>query len=92
MFGGTNLIAREKIRGWIHAAEGTFMVHALAILYARWFLPEEVGGREEVLKGLEGSLGRNVGGDLDCEIFPYPFHPIFLPPIPTSPLQFKEIK
>jgi glutathione S-transferase len=32
---------KAKIYMWIHAAEGTFMVHALAITYARcmFFLP-----------------------------------------------------
>lgn len=30
----------NRIRAFIHAAEGVFMPHALAVTYARWFSPE----------------------------------------------------
>lgn len=49
---------------FIHAAEGTFMVHCLAITYARWFCPQAVresGGLLELEKG----LAVNVCKDLD---------------------------
>jgi glutathione S-transferase len=32
--------ARKNVQQWIHAAEGTFLLHALAITYARWFCPQ----------------------------------------------------
>jgi glutathione S-transferase len=39
MMGGNDPVQRNRIRTFIHAAEGTFMLHALAITYARWFSP-----------------------------------------------------
>lgn len=55
---------REKVRMWCHAAEGTFMVHALAVTYARWNASEAMKERGE-LKAMEQGLGVNVGRDLD---------------------------
>jgi len=55
---------RNRIRTFIHAAEGTFLIHALAITYARWFAPESVKSSGE-LKELEKGLAINVGKDLD---------------------------
>lgn len=55
---------REKVRMWIHAAEGTFMVHALAITYARWSASEGLRSSGE-LKELERGMAVNVGKDLD---------------------------
>jgi glutathione S-transferase len=52
---------RADVRQWLHAAEGTFMTHALAILYARWQMPEEGRG---MLKGMEERLSKNVKNDL----------------------------
>jgi len=52
---------RAEVRQWLHAAEGTFMTHALAILYARWQIPEEGRG---MLAGMEERLSRNVKNDL----------------------------
>jgi glutathione S-transferase len=40
--GGKDEVMRNRVRMFIHAGEGTFMVHALAITYARWFSPENV--------------------------------------------------
>lgn len=37
----TDPAERIKLRQWVHAAEATFMVHALAILYARWHVPKD---------------------------------------------------
>jgi glutathione S-transferase len=55
---------RNRIRMFIHAAEGTFMVHSLAITYARWFSPESVHQSGD-LKILEEGLAINVQKDLD---------------------------
>jgi glutathione S-transferase len=52
---------RANVRQWLHAAEGTFMTHGLAILYARWQMPEEGKG---MLKGMEERLSKNVRNDL----------------------------
>jgi glutathione S-transferase len=52
---------RADVRQWLHAAEGTFMTHALAILYARWQMPEEGKG---MLAGMEERLSKNVKNDL----------------------------
>ena len=51
---------RAKVREWLHAGEGTFMVHAMAILYARWRLPESA---QSVLPELEDGLSNNVKND-----------------------------
>jgi glutathione S-transferase len=32
---------RVKVRQWVHAAEGTFALHTLAILYAQWHVPKD---------------------------------------------------
>jgi glutathione S-transferase len=53
--------ARAQVREWLHAAEGTFMTHGLAILYARWQMPEEGKG---MLEGMEDRLSENVRNDL----------------------------
>jgi glutathione S-transferase len=44
------------------AAEGTFMIHALAILYARWSIPQAAKSN---LPEMEKSLSANVQKDLD---------------------------
>jgi glutathione S-transferase len=58
--GGRDLAKRAKILEWVHAAEGTFMVHALAILYARWSVPGT-----DSLAATEEALSYNVQRDLD---------------------------
>lgn len=50
---------RYKVLQWVHAAEGTFATHGLAVLYARWF---QKGGDVEAT---EQALGGNVRKDLD---------------------------
>ena len=52
---------RAEVRQWLHAAEGTFMSHALAILYARWQIPKE---GKWMLEGMEERLSKNVRNDL----------------------------
>lgn len=48
---------------FIHAAEGTFAVHALSITYLRWFAAE--GITPEQVKTTEKGLAINVVKDLD---------------------------
>lgn len=50
---------RYDILQWVHAAEATYALHGLAVLYARWF---QQGG--DVQKTEDG-LGVNVQKDLD---------------------------
>lgn len=52
---------RAQVGEWLHAAEGTFMTHALAILYARWQMPDEGKG---LLGEIEERLSKNVKNDL----------------------------
>lgn len=49
---------------WIHAAEATFLLHALPILYARWFSPQQVKD-SGALETIEQSMSRNVVKDFD---------------------------
>ncbi|KAL1884008.1 hypothetical protein Daus18300_000117 [Diaporthe australafricana] len=57
--------ARAKVREWLYAAEGTFMLHAMAILYARWQLPDTEEIRAGILPGLEEKLAVNVCNSFD---------------------------
>lgn len=57
-------VARSKVRQWIHAAEGTFMVHGLAILYARWKISEPAKS-DGTLDKLEQGMSVSVQKDLD---------------------------
>jgi glutathione S-transferase len=45
------------------ASEGTFMIHGLAVLYARWQMPE--AGKKDILPEMERKLSANVQADLD---------------------------
>jgi glutathione S-transferase len=63
MMGGTDEGLRTRIKMFIHAAEGTFMAHCLAITYARWFSPPSITASS--LKELEAGLAINVCKDLD---------------------------
>ena len=57
-------MARVQVLQWVHAAEGTFMVHALAVLYVRASAPQQVkdnGG----LEAIEQGMSVNVIKDLD---------------------------
>ena len=55
---------RAKVREWMAAAEGTFMIHGLAVLYARWQMPEK-GKSDGTLEEMEKKLSVNVQKDLD---------------------------
>lgn len=52
---------RAQALRWVHAAEGTFMLHALGILYTRWFGE----GHSEAQAAIEGGMAGNVQKDLD---------------------------
>lgn len=52
---------RSKVYEWVHAAEGTFMLHGLAILYARWKIPEAA---KQYLPEMEQAMSANVHNDL----------------------------
>ncbi|KIW99208.1 uncharacterized protein Z519_00871 [Cladophialophora bantiana CBS 173.52] len=56
--------ARAKVREWMAAAEGTFMIHALAILYARWRFPKSANA-SKYLAEMEKGLAANVQNDLN---------------------------
>ncbi|CAN9122860.1 unnamed protein product [Alternaria alternata] len=53
---------RIKIRQWTHAAEATFALHALAILYARWHMPQDAP--EGLLEATEKNMSANVQNDM----------------------------
>jgi glutathione S-transferase len=53
-----------KVLQWIHASEATFTLHALAITYARWTIPEH-GKTNGDLETMEKGLSVNVQKDLD---------------------------
>ena len=55
---------RVQVLQWIHASEATFMLHALAITYARWNMPEEQK-EDGTLKKVEEGMSVNVQKDLD---------------------------
>ena len=55
---------KTKTHTFIHAAEGTFFVHALPITYASWFSPKFVSESGD-LKKLEEGLAINVSKYLD---------------------------
>ena len=59
--------ARERImaRTWLHASEGTFMVHALSLVYAQWFMPDAKGGNQGLLEETQKGMAVNVQKDLD---------------------------
>lgn len=60
----TDPVIRSTVRQWIHAAEGTFMVHSLAILYARWMISEPAKS-DGTLDKLEQGMSVNIQKDLD---------------------------
>lgn len=55
---------RNRVRSFIHAAEGTFMAHCLAVTYARWFAPPALRSQPEEMRELERGLAANVCRDL----------------------------
>lgn len=60
----TDMAQRTTVLQWIHASEGQFMLHALAITYLRWFAPPSAlsdGTVEETERG----MSVNVQKDFD---------------------------
>ena len=57
----TDPAQRVKVRQWVHAAEATFALHALAILYARW---QVKGVPAESIEAAEKSMSANVQNDM----------------------------
>lgn len=55
---------RAKVREFIAAAEGTFLMHALAVLYARLQMPEPAK-TDGTLDKLESGLSKNVHNDFN---------------------------
>lgn len=53
---------RAQVREWLHAAEGMFMLHGSAILYARWQMAEEA---RATLPGMEERMSKNVVNDMN---------------------------
>jgi glutathione S-transferase len=49
------------VRQWIHAAEATFVLHALAILYARWHIKDAPEG---TIEAAEERMSANVQNDM----------------------------
>ena len=57
--------ARDDVIMWLHAAEGTIMTHAIAILYAKWQFPAELAEKyPEAAEEMVQKLTPNVTNDL----------------------------
>lgn len=56
-------IPSQEERMWIHYAEGTLLLHALSITYARWSLPDDTD--RAALNKCETFMAKNVQNDLD---------------------------
>lgn len=52
---------RAKVLRWVHAAEATYALHSLAILYTRW----QGAFDEPVASKIEEGMSVNVGKDFD---------------------------
>ncbi|TIA10472.1 benzoate 4-monooxygenase cytochrome-like protein P450 [Aureobasidium pullulans] len=52
---------RVKCQRWIHASEATYALHALAILYTRWFGADDPSAAEKIEQG----MSVNVCKDMD---------------------------
>lgn len=53
---------RADVRMWVHASEGQFLLHALAITYARWGATAEV--QQNGLEQMQEFMSINVKRDL----------------------------
>ena len=57
---------RSQAQIWLHAAEATFLLHALAITYARWNFPSSIkASNPNALEEMEKGLSVNVQKDMD---------------------------
>jgi glutathione S-transferase len=57
----TDPVQRNKVRQWVHAAEATFALHGLGILYARWHV---IDAPEGTVERAEERMSANVQNDL----------------------------
>ena len=57
----TDPATRTQAQRWVHAAEGTYMLHALGIIYVRWFS----GEHKDAAAGIEENMAKNVVKDFD---------------------------
>lgn len=60
-----NAAGRAKVQEWLHAAEGTFLLPAMPVLYTRWHVPEDTPDRSKLLAVLEEKLSANVSNSFD---------------------------
>ena len=62
----THAALRARTQTFVHAAEATFALHSLAILYARWNYPAALKESHPAgLEAMEASLKDNVRNDLN---------------------------
>lgn len=62
----TDAYLRSRTQTFIHAAEGTFMLHGLAILYFRWQLPQAAkDAAPAAIAEAEEKMSVNVHKDMD---------------------------
>lgn len=54
-------LRRSQVQRWVHAAEGTYALHGLPILYTRWFGANVPDAAKEIEQG----MSVNVQKDLD---------------------------
>jgi len=52
---------RVQALRWLHAAEGTYMLHAIGIIYVRWFSGDNKAAADQI----EEAMSKNVQKDLD---------------------------
>lgn len=57
----TDAVQRVKVRQWVHAAEATFALHGIAILYTRWHVKDVP---EDAIKAAEERMSANIQNDL----------------------------
>ncbi|KAL5114944.1 hypothetical protein ACEQ8H_007191 [Pleosporales sp. CAS-2024a] len=57
----TDAAQRVKVRQWVHAAEATFALHALAILYMRWHVKDV---SQDAMEAAEERMAANVQNDM----------------------------
>lgn len=56
----TDKAKRAQVQRWSYASEGTFGLHGLAILYARWFGSEHTAAVEAISEGLSVNIGKDM--------------------------------
>ncbi|KAF4555521.1 Glutathione S-transferase-like protein 18 [Elsinoe fawcettii] len=51
---------RYKALRWVHAAEGTYALHALPVLYTRWFSGDHQEAAEAIIERLSGNIQKDL--------------------------------